>query len=134
MARGQHQNLGARDGIGERLVVIQGEVELTTDVGELGGVDTPVLTRNVNCTEKGKRGRGESVVGAAGVEHATVERSVVCDQALRPLEKWGEAAPHLGERGCALDVFPGDAVNARELESRGWRTDQAHGLLEDTTL
>lgn len=103
------------------IVVTERNAEPPANIGEFRRTDCPLRAGKVHGADEPRTGRPQSVAGAASVQDATVERSVVGGDEGSVGEPSPECRPQLGEGRRVAYVLPTQAVKASERKlPDGW--------------
>ena len=121
----------AGHGVGEGLVVVEGDPELAADVGKPRRADAPCPPGNLHRAAERQRWRLDAVARAAGAKHAPVERGVVGREELRALDERLDPRPELSEVVRLRHVLPRQPVDMGEPEFLRRRPDEVNRRVHD---
>lgn len=133
LVRGNY-NPGAGLGIGERLVVIEGDPEVSADVGKFRWEKVPGFSGELDGAEVLEFRRCDPVLFAAGEQDLSVKSDVMGGHKIHAFEVASNLRPEFSEIRCVLDILPCQAVDLREekLLTRG--SDQMRGFASDDAV
>jgi hypothetical protein len=102
-------------------MVIQGDAEMTANVGESGGINSPQPAGKPHGTLKGNAGVRDTGSIAAGTEHPFIEYGIMRYENVHPAKHRLNRRPQFPEGGLGAHILPGDPVNIGKDEMPpGW--------------
>lgn len=128
--RGQH-DLRAGLGIRQRIVMLEGNLQMLTDEIEFVRRQAPRLPRQFHRATKRQRGHRQARCVTARLQDAFIKRGIVRDEMICAVPILRQRRPDFAERGRVFDVLPFDTVDVGELKPRARRTNQGVGFGND---
>jgi len=113
------------------MVVLQGNPQVSADIGERGRANVPHLPGKPNRALELDFRRCQAAGAATFEEYRAVKGCLMGGDKADPFQQFQRFGPNLPEGGLIRHLRPGDAVHVAEHELSTWRPDQEVGLAGD---
>ena len=102
--------------VAERVVMVQRDSQVLTDDRELGRPQFPLVACHADRAAKLVPRQMDASMHAARAQHPGIERCVVGNQEVRPVQQAPQFGPKFAKGWAVADIVPGQSMDVRENE------------------